>query len=86
VAQLDILYFAWVREVIGLDGETITRPASGTTIGDVVAALAAQGGAYAEALGDRDRLRAAIDQRFAPMDSAVGDARELALFPPVTGG
>ena len=48
--------------------------------------LAARGGGYAQALGDPARLRAAIDQRFAPLDTPIGEAREIALFPPVTGG
>ncbi|WIW89092.1 molybdopterin converting factor subunit 1 [Sphingobium sp. V4] len=86
MAQLSIVYFAWVREAIGRDEERIDRPDAGTTIAQLVASLAARGGGYAQALGDSDRLRAAIDQRFVPIDSPVGDARELALFPPVTGG
>ncbi|OAN57536.1 molybdopterin converting factor subunit 1 [Sphingobium sp. TCM1] len=86
MAQLSIVYFAWVREAIGRDEERIDRPDPGTTIAQLVASLAARGGGYAQALGDSDRLRAAIDQRFVPIDSPVGDARELALFPPVTGG
>ncbi|HAF40939.1 MAG TPA: molybdopterin converting factor subunit 1 [Sphingobium sp.] len=86
MAQLSIVYFAWVREAIGRDEERIDRPDPGTTIAQLVASLAARGGGYAQALGDSNRLRAAIDQRFVPIDSPVGDARELALFPPVTGG
>ena len=45
-----------------------------------------RGGGYAQALGDSARLRAAIDQQFAPLDTMIGDAREVAIFPPVTGG
>ena len=55
-------------------------------IADLVEMLAARGGGYAQALGDPARLRAAIDQRFAPLDTPIGEAREIALFPPVTGG
>lgn len=83
---LTILYFAWVREAIGLDEERIGQPAPGATVADVVAGLAVRGGGYAEALGDPARLRAAIDQQFVAMDAVIGEARELALFPPVTGG
>ncbi len=83
---LTILYFAWVRESIGLDEEWIAQPESGATVAEVVAGLVARGGGYAEALGDATRVRAAIDQQFVALDAAVGDARELALFPPVTGG
>lgn len=84
--MLTILYFAWVREAIGLDEERVAQPAPGVTVADLVAQLAAQGGGHGEALGDPARLRAALDQHFVAMDSPIGDARELALFPPVTGG
>ncbi|GBH30339.1 molybdopterin converting factor subunit 1 [Sphingobium xenophagum] len=84
--MLTIVYFAWVRERIGLDEEQVARPDAGTSIADLVAMLAARGGDHAEALGDATRLRAALDQRFVALDSPIGDARELALFPPVTGG
>lgn len=84
--MLTIVYFAWVREAIGSDEEQVARPAPGTTIAALVASLAARGGGHAEALGDPARLRAALDQRFVPLDTPIGDARELALFPPVTGG
>ncbi|WP_257540869.1 molybdopterin converting factor subunit 1 [Sphingobium sp. CFD-1] len=86
MATLTLVYFAWVREAIGLDEERIERPAPGKTIGDLVAALALRGGGYAEALSDASRLRAALDQRFVPFSDVIGEARELALFPPVTGG
>ncbi|MBV9840301.1 MAG: molybdopterin converting factor subunit 1 [Sphingomonadaceae bacterium] len=84
--MLRLLYFARVREAIGRDGEEIERPAMAETIADLVDLLAARGGGYAEALADRSRLRAALDQRFVPLDAPLADARELALFPPVTGG
>lgn len=86
MAALTIVYFAWVRERIGLDEEQVARPELGATVADLVAGLAARDGGYAEALGDATRLRAALDQRFVPLDTVIGDARELALFPPVTGG
>ncbi|HKY83133.1 MAG TPA: MoaD/ThiS family protein [Sphingobium sp.] len=86
MASLDILYFAWVREVIGRDDEQIARPAPDMTVAMLIADLAERGGGYAEALGDPTRLRAALDQRFVPLDTSIGDARELAIFPPVTGG
>ena len=86
MAALDILYFAWVRDMIGRDEEQVERPPPQVTVADVIADLAARGGGYAEALGDPARLRAALDQRFVPLDTPLGDARELAIFPPVTGG
>ncbi|MFB0872477.1 MULTISPECIES: molybdopterin converting factor subunit 1 [unclassified Sphingobium] len=84
--MLTVVYFAWVREGVGCDEEQVERPAPGATVADLIAVLAARGGGYADALGDPARLRAAIDQRFVPLDTAVGDAREVAIFPPVTGG
>lgn len=86
MARLTIVYFAWVREAIGRDEEQVERAQAGATVADLVAMLATRGGGYAQALGDPARLRAAIDQRFAPLDTPIGDAREIALFPPVTGG
>ena len=85
-AQLDLLYFAWVREAIGLDGERIVHPGAQVRIKDVLDQLAARGGGYAEVLADRAKLRAALDQCFVPLDTPLGEGRELALFPPVTGG
>lgn len=83
---IELLYFAWVREAIGRDGETVEPPAEVTDVAGLIAWLAARGGGYAEALRDRDRLRAAIDQIFVPLDAPLAGARELAIFPPVTGG
>ncbi|HWV13454.1 MAG TPA: molybdopterin converting factor subunit 1 [Sphingobium sp.] len=86
MAKLDILYFAWVREIIGCDGEQVEQPSADATVADMIAQLAERGGGYSEALGDPSRLRAALDQHFVPLDTLVGEARELAIFPPVTGG
>ena len=83
---LDILYFAWVREGIGRDSETIDPPADVATVADLIAWLAARGGGYAEAFAQPARIRAAIDQNFVPHDAPIAGAREIALFPPVTGG
>jgi molybdopterin synthase sulfur carrier subunit len=86
MALIEIVYFAWVREMIGKDGESFARSSEGDTIADMIEALAARGGGYAQALADQSRLRAALDQRFVPLDTPIGRAKELALFPPVTGG
>lgn len=83
---MELLYFAWVREKIGKDRESAEPPETVKTVADLVAWLAARGGGYAEALADASALRAARDQRFVPLDTAIGDAREIAIFPPVTGG
>lgn len=84
--MLKIVYFAWVREAIGRDEDQVERPGPGATVAELIALLAGRGGGYADALADSSRLRAAVDQRFVPMDSPIGDAREVAIFPPVTGG
>jgi sulfur-carrier protein len=86
VAELNLLYFAWVRERIGVGEERIARPARGTTIAMLLDSLAQTSAGHEAAFADRARLRAALDQRFVPLESEIGDARELALFPPVTGG
>lgn len=84
--MLDILYFAWVRERIGRDGDTMAHPGADVRICDVLAMLAASGPGHAAAFAEPDRLRAALDQNFVPLDAPLGTARELAIFPPVTGG
>jgi molybdopterin synthase sulfur carrier subunit len=83
---LDILYFAWVREGIGLANERVDPPASVLTVADLIAWLATRSAGHEAAFADMSRLRAALDQKFVPLDTALGSARELAIFPPVTGG
>lgn len=81
-----MLYFAWVREAIGIGQEQIDPPPEVSDVNGLIDWLMQRGDGYARALADRGRLRAAIDQRFVAMDAPLGDAREVALFPPVTGG
>lgn len=83
---LTILYFAWVRDRIGRGEERIAHPGADCTIATLLDRLAGKGAGYAAAFADRARLRAALDQDYVPLDAAIGDARELAIFPPVTGG
>ncbi|RJF85576.1 molybdopterin converting factor subunit 1 [Sphingomonas cavernae] len=83
---VQLLYFAWVREAIGRDGESVELPETIVTAADLVDWLAARGGGYAQAFANPSRLRAAIDQSFVQLDAPVAGAREIALFPPVTGG
>lgn len=84
--MIQMLYFAWVRERMGMDGETVTPPDTITTLATLVDWLAGQDAAHDHALSERARLRAAVDGAFAPMDTPIAGAREIALFPPVTGG
>ncbi|QLC24657.1 molybdopterin converting factor subunit 1 [Parasphingopyxis algicola] len=83
---IELLYFAWVREALGRDAETIEPPDGVETVDALIDWLAARGGGYAEALADKERLRVAIDQEFAGFDAPLAGVREIALFPPVTGG
>ena len=83
---LTMVYFAWVRERIGTSEETVEPPANVATVADLVDWLAATSAPHAAAFEDRARLRAAIDQDFVPLDTPIGTAREIAIFPPVTGG
>lgn len=82
----EILYFAWVREKIGVGAETLDLPEGLATVSDLVAWLAGRSDGHAEAFAEPARLRAAIDQRFVALDSALGRPHEIAIFPPVTGG
>lgn len=83
---MDILYFAWVREAVGKGAERVDPPAEVTTVSDLIAWLAMQSAGHATALEDHARLRVAIDQKFASFDASIKEAREVAFFPPVTGG
>ncbi|WP_010185856.1 molybdopterin converting factor subunit 1 [Sphingomonas sp. PAMC 26605] len=83
--KLDLLYFSWVREAVGRDGEIVDVPAGVATVEDLLALLAARGEGYG-VFATTERLRCAIDQTFAPLSAAIAGAREVAIFPPVTGG
>ncbi|KHA53549.1 molybdopterin converting factor subunit 1 [Sulfitobacter geojensis] len=81
---MDILYFAWVRERIGLPRETIETEAS--TVAGLVAELKAREERYAMAFSDISALRVAVDQKLTDFDAPLAGAREVAFFPPMTGG
>jgi molybdopterin synthase sulfur carrier subunit len=83
---IEMLYFAWVREAIGMGAEQVDPPAEVVSVADLIDWLAGRSEGHASAFADRARLRAAVDQRFVPLKAALGEAREVALFPPVTGG
>ncbi|MGJ8535663.1 MAG: molybdopterin converting factor subunit 1 [Parasphingopyxis sp.] len=83
---IDLLYFAWIREAIGCDGETVDLPEAVTTAAALIDWLADRGDGYAEAFADKGKIRVAIDQEFAGLETSLAGAREVALFPPVTGG
>jgi molybdopterin synthase sulfur carrier subunit len=83
---LRILYFAWVRERIGKAEETIAPPVDIHTVGELMTWLAGRGEEYAHAFDQPAVIRAAIDRAHVRPDAAIAGAREIAFFPPMTGG
>ncbi|MCR9108109.1 molybdopterin converting factor subunit 1 [Marivita sp. XM-24bin2] len=81
---MDVLYFAWVRERIGLPKEKVTTEAA--TVADLVAELRAREDRYDLAFSDLSALRVAVDQELTDFDASIKGAREVAFFPPMTGG
>ena len=79
-------YFAWVRERIGVPEEDIVLPDTVATSGDLIRWLKARGEGYAHALEQDRFIRVAVDQRHVAHDAPLSGAREVALFPPMTGG
>jgi sulfur-carrier protein len=79
-----VLYFAWVRERIGLPSEEIASDAA--TVADLVDQLRAREERYAAAFADLSALRVALDQKLADFDAPLEGVREVAFFPPMTGG
>lgn len=83
---MKILYFAWVRERIGHETEEVQPPETVRTVADLASWLAARGEGYAHAFENPRVVRAAIDRVHAKPDTPIGTAREIAFFPPMTGG
>ena len=84
--QVRLLYFAWVRERIGRAEEDVTLPAGLATVADLIAWLGTRGPGYAAAFQPAGVVRAAIDRVHVKPATAIAGAREIAFFPPVTGG
>ena len=82
--MMDVLYFAWVRERIGLPKEKVETGAA--TVNELVAELTAREERYALAFSDLTALRVALDQELADFDAPLEGVREVAFFPPMTGG
>ena len=83
---MKVRYFAWVRERIGKTEEEIEPPAAIATIADLMRWLAGRGEEYAHAFENPQVIRAAIDRTHVRGDAALAGAREVAFFPPMTGG
>lgn len=81
---LDILYFAWLRERVGTPRERVETGAA--TVRDLVAELVARDDRHAAALSDLAAVRVAVDQVLGDLDAPLAGAREVAFFPPMTGG
>ena len=84
--SVKILYFAWVREKTGKAEELVDLPAHVKTIAELVGWLKGRGPEYAEAFARASVIRAAINQTHVPQSASLAGAREIAFFPPVTGG
>ncbi len=80
------LYFAWVRERIGVGEEEIKPPSGVATIGDLIIWLRSRGAGYDAAFANAAAIRTALDRTHVLHDAVLGDAREIAFFPPMTGG
>ena len=80
------IYFAWVRERIGRSDEEIAPPDSVANVGDLMTWLARQGEQYAHAFENPKVIRVAIDQTHVKHNAPIKGAREIAFFPPMTGG
>ncbi len=80
------VYFAWVRERVGKSEESIEPPEEVRTAGDLVRWLAGLGEGYAHAFENPGIIRVAIDRSHVKHDASIAGAREVAFFPPMTGG
>ena len=82
--MIDVLYFAWVRERIGLPRERVETQAA--TVAGLVEELRGREARYAAAFSDVSALRVAVDQKLADFAAPLAGVREVAFFPPMTGG
>jgi len=81
---IDVLYFAWLRERIGTNRERVETVAE--TVADLMAELEGRSEGHALAFADKTSLRVAVDQELADSASPLKGVREVAFFPPMTGG
>ena len=83
---MKVKYFAWVRERIGVAEESVEPPADVRTVSDLIDWLSRRGETYAHAFDKPKVIRAAIDHAHVKPDAVIAGAREIAFFPPMTGG
>ncbi len=84
--RVKLIYFAWVRERIGKADEEVELPGGIATVADVVRWLKTRGEEYAYAFENEGVVRVAVDHRHVAADTPLAGAREVAFFPPMTGG
>jgi molybdopterin synthase sulfur carrier subunit len=84
--MVKLVYFAWVRERVGTPEEEVALPDDVRTIADLMAWQTGRSEAHAAAFENAPVLRAAIDRTHVPHDTMIAGAREIAFFPPMTGG
>jgi molybdopterin synthase sulfur carrier subunit len=82
---MQVLYFAWLRERVGTAAEEID-PAGARTARELIERLRGEDPRYANAFADIASVRVAVDQQMGDLDTPIAEAREIAFFPPVTGG
>jgi molybdopterin converting factor subunit 1 len=83
---MEILYFAWVRQKVGVSGESLTPPPEVADIAGLMRWLAGRSPGHADAFAHGKQIRAAVNQEFCAPDHPVRAGDEVAFFPPVTGG
>jgi sulfur-carrier protein len=83
---MKVKYFAWVRERVGKAEETVEPPENVRTVDDLIAWLSGRGEDYAYAFEKPKVIRVAIDHTHVKPDAVIAGAREIAFFPPMTGG
>jgi molybdopterin synthase sulfur carrier subunit len=82
--MIELRYFAWLRERVGTGHETVETGA--TTVAELIEELKARDEGYAFAFSDLKAIRAAVDQDMVDLDAPIAGAKEVAFFPPMTGG
>jgi len=83
---MQVLYFGWVKSRIGIGKEELSPPPEVTNVASLIDWLKGRGDGYANAFEDSTALRVAVNQEIAPLDAAIADGDEIAVFPPMTGG
>ena len=83
---MQVLYFGWVKSRIGIGKEELSPPPEVTNVASLIDWLKGRGDRYAHAFEDSTVLRVAVNQEIAPLDAAIAEGDEVAVFPPMTGG